>query len=222
MSNPTSTPPALDLKLEVIILPVADTDRAKRFYEGLGWRVDGDFVAGDDWRGVQMTPPGSPCSIQFGKGITTAAPGSLQGTYLVVADIEAARAELVGRGVEVSEIFHLEGFGPKGRVAGIDPTHRSYSSQATFTDPDGNGWRLQEVTTRLPGRGFGLEVATVTELLRDAEAQHGRFEPTAPKHHWSDFYAGYVVARAQGQTPEDAARAGAQRVESARHVAVQV
>ena len=152
-----------DLKLEVVVIPVSDVDRAKRFYESLGWRLDADFANGDDWRLVQMTPPGSPCSVMFGKGFTPAVPGSVQGTFLVVDDLEAARAQLIGQGVDVSEVFHFEGSllrvaGRKGRVPGPDPEGRSYFSFASFNDPDGNGWLLQEVTTRLPGRGLSLDV----------------------------------------------------------------
>jgi len=146
----------VDLKLENVVLPVSDVDRAKRFYEGLGWRMDADFTNGDDWRVVQMTPPNSRCSILFGKGLTTAAPGSLQGTFLVVEDIEKARAQLAGAGVDVSQVFHFEGpirvFGNKGRLPGKDPEGQSYRSWASFNDPDGNGWMLQEIKTRLPGR----------------------------------------------------------------------
>jgi catechol 2,3-dioxygenase-like lactoylglutathione lyase family enzyme len=205
----------VDLKLEVIVLPVSDVDRAKRFYESLGWRLDADF-SGGDWRVVQLTPPGSPCSIQFGKGVTTAAPGSAQGTFLVVDDIEAARASLIGRGVEISEVFHYAaGRGP--RVAGPDPQRRSYFSFASFSDPDGNSWLLQEIKTRLAGRGFSsLDVATLTELLREAEKYHGGYEPTAPKHHWSQWYAAYIVAREQGKTTEEAVKDGALHVEAAR------
>jgi catechol 2,3-dioxygenase-like lactoylglutathione lyase family enzyme len=207
------TAATVDLKLEVVVLPVSDVDRAKRFYDGLGWRLDADF-SGPDWRVVQMTPPGSPCSIQFGKGTTTAAPGSVQGTFLVVDDIEAARAALIGRGVEVSEVFHYAaGRGP--RVSGPDPQRRSYFSFASFNDPDGNSWLLQEIKSRLPGRGLSNDVATVTELLREAEQRHGQYEPTAPKHHWSEWYAAYIVAREQGRAPEDAARDGARHVEAA-------
>ena len=206
---------AVDLKLEVIVLPVSDVDRAKRFYTGLGWRQDADFSNGSDWRVVQLTPPGSPCSVHFGKGITTAAPGSVQGTYLVVDDIDAARAELVGHGVAVSDIFHVDP--ATGRGPGPDPQRRSYFSYASFSDPDGNSWLLQEIKTRLPGRGFSsLDVATLTELLREAEMHHGEYEPTAPKHHWSDFYAAYIVAREHGRTPENAAKDGALHVEETR------
>jgi len=209
----------VDTKLEVVVIPVSDVDRAKRFYASLGWRLDADFVNGD-LRGVQVTPPGSPCSIIFGKGITPAVPGSVQGLFLVVSDVEAARAELVRRGVSVSEVFHFDGLlrvDGKGRVPGVDPEHRPYRSWVSFTDPDGNGWMVQEITARLPGRGLSnLDVATLTELLRDAEKRHGEYERTAAKHHWSGWYAAYVVARQQGRTPEEAAKDAALRVEGAR------
>ena len=150
---------AVDLKLEVVVIPVSDVDRAKEFYGGLGWRLDADFAFDNGFRVVQFTPPGSGCSVQFGTNITSAAPGSAQGLYLIVSDIEAARDELVARGVEVSEVFHagtpgaqFQPDGTSGRVSGPAPDHASYSSFATFSDPDGNGWLLQEITTRLPGR----------------------------------------------------------------------
>jgi catechol 2,3-dioxygenase-like lactoylglutathione lyase family enzyme len=205
--NPTT---AVDLKLEVVPLPVADVERAKRFYEGLGWRLDADFTNGDDWRVVQLTPPGSPCSVSFGKGYTTAVPGSVQGTFLVVDDIEAARAELVGHGVDVSDVFHFDGnllhvTGTKGRLPGRDPKGSSYFSFASFSDPDGNSWLLQEVKTRFPGRGLSSDVVTLTDLLRETEDRHGGYEPAAPKHHWSEWYAGYIVARQRGKTPDQAA-----------------
>jgi catechol 2,3-dioxygenase-like lactoylglutathione lyase family enzyme len=209
---------AVDLKLEVVPLPVADVDRAKRFYEGLGWRLDADFSSGEEWRVVQLTPPGSPCSVSFGKNYTTAAPGSVQGTFLVVDDIEAARAELVGHGVEVTDVFHFDGnllrvTGTKGRLPGPDPKGSSYFSFASFSDPDGNSFLLQEVKTRFPGRGLSSDVATVTELLRETEERHGEYEPTAPKHHWSEWYAGYMVARQRGKTPEQAATDAALHLE---------
>ena len=210
----------MDMKLEVIVLPVSDVERTKRFYERLGWRLDADFVIGEDFRGVQLTPPGSPCSIVFGKGIMMAVPGSVQGLFLVVDDIEAARAQLIGYDVDVSEVFHFEGplhvTGTQGRVRGPDPKGSSYSSWASFSDPDGNGWLLQEIKTRLPGRGFSIDVATLTELLRDAEEHHGEYEPTAPKHHWSGWYAAYVVARERGRTPEQAAEDAALYMKKAR------
>ena len=206
-------PPAVDLKLEVVVIPVSDVDRSKQFYEGLGWRLDADFGNGNDWRVVQMTPPGSPCSIHFGKGLTTAAPGSVQGTYLVVADIEAARDELRERGAEVSDAFHFTSFGGP-RVEGPDPQGRSYGTFAAFRDPDGNSWLLQEIKSRLPGRGFSnLDVTTLTDLLREAEQRHGEYEPTAPKHHWSSWYGAYIVAREQGRTPDEAVKAATLAVE---------
>ncbi len=212
-----TTAATVELKLEVVVLPVSDVDRSKRFYESLGWRLDADFASGESWRGVQMTPPGSPCSIHFGKGITTAAPGSVQNLYLVVSDIEAARRELIGRGVDVSEAFHYTAFGGP-RVPGAEPSGRSYGTYATFSDPDGNSWLLQEIKTRLPGRGLSnLDVSTLTELLREAETRHGDYGPTAPKHHWSDWYAGYVVARQQGKAPEDAVTDAALHMERTRH-----
>jgi catechol 2,3-dioxygenase-like lactoylglutathione lyase family enzyme len=205
----------VDLKLEVVVLPVSDVDRAKRFYEGLGWRLDADFT-GEDWRAVQFTPPGSPCSIHFGKGVTTAVPGSVQGLFLVVDNIDTARAELLAKGADVSEPFHYAGIlGP--RLPGPDPERRSYASYASFKDPDGNGWLLQEIKTRLPGRGMALDLTTLTELLRETETRHGQYEPTAPKHHWSEWYAAYIVARERGRTPDDAAKDAALEVESAGH-----
>jgi catechol 2,3-dioxygenase-like lactoylglutathione lyase family enzyme len=147
----------MEMKLEVIVIPVSDVDRAKAFYQQLGWREDADFMASEDFRVIQVTPPGSPASVILGTGLTTAEPGSSQGLHLVVTDIEAARAELADSGIEISEVFHDAGgvfhhAGTEGRVAGPDPKHTSYSSFASFEDPDGNGWILQEITERLPGR----------------------------------------------------------------------
>jgi len=147
----------MDMKLEVVVVPVSDVDRAKHFYKALGWREDADVVTGEDFRVVQLTPPGSACSVIFGTGVTSAGPGSVEGLHLVVSDVVAARAELADRGVEVSEVFHDEGglfhhAGDTARVGGPDPDRRTYASYASFSDPDGNGWVLQEVTTRLPGR----------------------------------------------------------------------
>ena len=220
-SNESVQEPKVDLKLEVVILPVSDVERAKRFYMGLGWRLDADFAKGDGWRGVQLTPPGSPCSVIFGKGVTSAVPGSVKGTFLVVDDIGAARADLAEHGVDVSAVFHFEdGFhvtDTARRVPGPDPQGRSYSSWASFSDPDGNGWILQEVKTRLPGRGFStLDVANLTALLRETEKHHGEFEATAPKHHWSDWYAAYIFARQQGKSPEEAAKSGALHMRGVR------
>ena len=212
------TAATIDLKLEVVAIPVSDVDRAKRFYGSLGWRVDADFSNNSDWRLVQMTPPGSACSVMFGKGFTPVPPGSVQGTFLVVDDLEAARARLIGQGVEVSEVFHfdsnlLRAAEAKGRLAGPDPEGRSYLSFASFNDPDGNGWLLQQVTTRLPGRGMSSDVPTLTALLQETEKHHGAYEPTGPKHHWSTWYAAYIVARERGNTPEAAAAEAALQVE---------
>ena len=215
-ADPAPTAATVDLKLEVVVLPVADVDRSRRFYEGLGWRLDIDFANGPDFRAVQMTPPGSACSIHFGKGITTAEPGSVRNLYLAVSDMATARAELIRRGADVSEPFHFPSLGA-APMPGPHPDGRSYSTYATFSDPDGNSWLLQQITTRLPGRGFSsLDVATLTELLKDAENGHGQYEPTAPKHHWSDWYAAYIVARGEGKTADEAAAAGTRHVAAMR------
>jgi len=209
----------IDTKIEVVVIPVADVDRTKRFYEGLGWRLDADFTNGKDWRLVQMTPPGSPCSVMFGKGFTPAVPGSVQGTFLVVDNLDSTRAELAGHGVDVSEVFHFEGdrlvVDARGRTPGRDPQGRSYLSFASFSDPDGNGWLLQEVNGRLPGRGLSLDLATMTALLQETEKRHGEYEPTAPKHHWSQWYGAYMVARERGKTPDEAAREARRQIEGA-------
>jgi catechol 2,3-dioxygenase-like lactoylglutathione lyase family enzyme len=210
----------VDMKLAVVVIPVSDVERAKRFYLSMGWRLDGDFVDGDSWRVVQVTPPGSACSFFFGKGLTKATPGSLQGLLLMVDDVDAARAELIGKRVDVSQVFHFEGglhfTGTQGRAPGPDPERRSYFTFASFNDPDGNGWMLQEIKTRLPGRGFSsMDVATLTPLLREAEERHGEYEPNAPKHHWSEWYAAYLVARERGGTPEEASKDAALRVNAA-------
>jgi len=219
---PSSDTAPVDIKLEVVVIPVSDVDRAKAFYGDLGWRLDADFSAGDAWRVVQLTPPGSPSSVMFGKGLTSVSPGSAQGMFLVVDDVEAARAQLVAGGANVSEVFHFEHdllhvTGTNGRLAGPHPERRSYGSWASFSDPDGNGWVMQEVGARLPGRGLGsLNVATLTELLRETEQRHGDYEPTAPKHHWSTWYAAYMVARQRGKGSEEAARIAAHEVEESR------
>jgi catechol 2,3-dioxygenase-like lactoylglutathione lyase family enzyme len=218
MTTASATPRArtVDTKLEVVVIPVSDADRAKRFYGGLGWRLDADFAAGDDFRVIQFTPPGSPCSVIFGKNVTAAAPGSAQGLYLIVSDIEAARNDLLGRGVEISEVFHDAGgvyagtdepylFG-RLRVGGRDPEHRSYRSYASFSDPDGNGWLFQEVTARLPGRveADDTTFTSSTELataLRRAAAAHGEHEKRTGKHDadWPDWYAEYIVREQAGK-----------------------
>ena len=213
----------VDMKLEVVVIPVTDVDRAKNFYAGLGWRLDADFPFDNGFRVVQFTPPGSGCSLQFGTKITSAAPGSAHGLYLIVSDIEAARNELVACSVDVSEVFHsgtpgaqFQPDGASGRVSGSAPNHASYGSFATFSDPDGNSWLLQEVTTRLPGRGLSMDLTTLTELLRETEERHGKYEPTAPKHHWSSWYAAYIVARENGRTPDEAAKDAVLHIEGAR------
>jgi len=202
----------MDTKLEVVVLPVSDVDRAKEFYAALGWREDADFAAGESFRVVQMTPPGSPASVIFGTGVTDAAPGSAQDLVLAVEDVDEVRTELAKRGADVGEVWHdADGIfyrgGGRNRVSGPDPQRRSYCSFASFHDPDGNGWVLQEVTTRLPGRlwsDFGTDTAALAELLHEAEEQHGRFEPTAPKHDWWDWYAPFIVARRLGRSQEEA------------------
>jgi catechol 2,3-dioxygenase-like lactoylglutathione lyase family enzyme len=201
----------LDMKLEVIVIPVADVNRAKEFYSRLGWRLDADRAAGDNFRIVQLTPPGSECSIQFGTGITSVAPGSAQDLYLVVSDVGAARDELVARGVEASEVFH-EGapgarfqHGTNSRVSGPAPDDASYGSFASFSDPDGNGWLFQEITTRLPGRvdpaatSFG-SASDLAGALRRAAAAHGEHEKRIghADADWPDWYAKYMVAEQAG------------------------
>jgi catechol 2,3-dioxygenase-like lactoylglutathione lyase family enzyme len=202
----------VDAKLEVVVLPVADVDRAKDFYGQLGWRLDADIARGDDFRIVQLTPPGSGCSIQFGPNMTSAAPGSARGLYLIVSDIEAARADLVARGAEVSEVFHEGKPGARFRPAGADvrasgpaPEHGSYGSFASFSDPDGNGWLLQEITTRLPGRVDAAQTAyasgaDLASAMRRASAAHGEHEKRigAADPDWPDWYAAYMVAEQAG------------------------
>ena len=191
-----------DMKLEVITIPVSDVDRAKKFYGGLGWRLDADFSHGSD-RAVQFTPPGSQCSIHFG---ATGKPGSAQGLFLIVSDIQAARDDLTSRGVEVSDVFHYAaGPGPfGGQVSGPAPDHLSYGSYATFRDPDGNGWLLQEVTTRFPGRVAGdttyASVADLAQALRRAEAAHGQHEARTGERDadWPSWYAEYMVREQSG------------------------
>ncbi len=202
----------VDLKLEVVVIPVADADRSKEFYAGLGWRLDADFSYDNGFRVVQFTPPGSLCSIQFGTRITAASPGSAHGLYLVVSDIDAGRAELIDRGAKVSDVFHagspgaqLQSDDGSGRVNGPDLDHKSYSSFATFEDPDGNGWLLQEVTGRLPGRvepdvtSFS-SAGDLASALRRAEAAHGQHEKRIGKADpdWPDWYATFMVAEQTG------------------------
>jgi catechol 2,3-dioxygenase-like lactoylglutathione lyase family enzyme len=212
-ASATADEKRVDLKLEVVVLPVSDVDRAKEFYGRLGWRLDADFAFDNAFRVVQLTPPGSGCSIQFGSKITSATPGSAQGTYLIVTDVQAARDELASHGVDVSDVFHPETPGAQfqtddrsGRVTGPAPDHASYSSFATFSDPDGNGWLLQEITTRLPGRvepaetGF-VSAADLASALRRAASAHGEHEKRSGQadENWPDWYASYIVAERAGE-----------------------
>ena len=202
---------------EVTTLPVADVDRAKAFYERLGWRLDIDFKPSRDTRAVQFTPPGSSASIQFGQGTNTMTE-PLQGLFLVVEDIEAARADLVARGVDVSEIWHLEP--GQGRVPGRDPERRSYFSRATFADPDGNQWVLQEITERIPGRVDVSDSAPLADLLLETAKRHGGFEAVAPPHDWWDWYGAYMNARESGSTPDQANAAAGRYMADVKHVVV--
>jgi catechol 2,3-dioxygenase-like lactoylglutathione lyase family enzyme len=216
---------SLDMKLEVVVVPVADVDRAKRFYASIGWRLDADFATSEAFRVVQFTPPGSPASVIFGAGITSAAPGSVDGLILAVDDVEAARAALVARGVDVSEVFHDEGgvlyhAGTEGRLPGPDPERKSYGSWASFSDPDGNGWLLQEVTTRLPGRVAEPDIAALAELLLDTALHHDVFEKAAPEHNWWDWYAPYLNARRHGSDAAEAAAAADLYMKDVHGVAV--
>ena len=196
----------MNMKLEVVVIPVSDVDRAKRFYGGLGWRLDADFIVGEEFRVVQFTPRGSPCSVHFGTGILSAVPGSTRGLYLVVSDIQSARAELIDRGVDVSEVFHRAGPG-QPPLSGLDPARRSYFSYATFSDPDGNEWLLQEVTTRFPGRidSNATSFASASDLasaMRRASIAHGEHETRTGgqrDENWPDWYAAYMVAEQAGK-----------------------
>jgi catechol 2,3-dioxygenase-like lactoylglutathione lyase family enzyme len=205
----------VDMKLEIVVIPVSDVDRAKEFYGRLGWRLDADYDAGNDFRIIQLTPPGSGCSVIFGKNVTAAAPGSAQGLYLIVSDIAAARANLLDRGIKVSEVFHDANgvyagsdepylFG-RLRVSGPHPDHPSYRSFASFRDPDGNGWLLQEITQREPGRVEGdttfSSAADLAAALRRAEAAHGEHEKRTGRHdaNWADWYAEHMVREQAGK-----------------------
>ena len=217
-----------DMKLEVVLLGVSDVDRAKAFYEKLGWRLDVDVAAGG-FRGVQLTPHNSQASIIFGKGITSARPGSADSLVLAVDDIDAVRDELIARSVGVSEVFHYAGgpFNnavPNPRAGGRDPQGRSYFSFASFEDPDGNRWLLQEITTRLPGREWestraqATDVAALAELLRETSEHHDPYEKSHAEHHWWDWYAPYLSARQNGSNPEQAAAAAERHMEEVLHV----
>jgi catechol 2,3-dioxygenase-like lactoylglutathione lyase family enzyme len=212
-SNDPTSVPKIDEKLEVVVIPVSDVDRAKRFYANLGWRLDADFPFDNGFRIVQFTPPGSGCSVQFGTKITAAAPGSTKGIYLIVGDIEAARRDLVAHGADVSEIFHaktpgaqFQPDGTSGRASGPATDRASYGSFATFSDLDGNGWLLQEITTRLPGRVDQAQTtfASANDLasaLRRASAAHGEHEKRIghADPNWPDWYAEYMVREQAGQ-----------------------
>lgn len=211
MTTENSQP--VDLKLEVVLIGVSDVDRAKAFYQNLGWRLDADYASGD-FRVIQFTPPNSEASIIFGKGVTSTRPGAVDGLVLKVDDVEAARKDLISRGATVSAVFHFAA-GPfnnaveNPRVFGPDPERRSYSSFASFEDPDGNGWLLQEIKTRLPGREWAssrsMDVPTLAELLHETEQHHGAYEKTHAQHNWWDWYAAYMSDRQNGKDSEDAA-----------------
>lgn len=206
MTSTGSSAPAeaVDMLLEVVTVPVSDPDRAKDFYQNLGWRLDADIVRGDAFRVIQFTPTHSACSIAFGVGVTTGEPGSLRRLILAVPDIDAARNDLVSRGIAVSELFHLAG----GRAPGPDPEGRSYQTYAAFSDPDGNEFLLQEITTRLPGRQWAdpaTDVASRAALLKETAEHHDPYEKSHAPHNWWDWYSAYMTAREQGQSPDDAA-----------------
>lgn len=224
MTEPEKAQP--DMKLEVVVLAVSDVDRAKAFYENLGWRLDIDVAAGE-FRGVQVTPHNSAASVIFGKGVTSAKSGSVPNLLLAVADIDAARDYLITRGVAVSEVFHFAGgpmnnTGENPRVAGRDPEGRSYFSFASFEDPDGNSWLLQEITARLPGREWkstpAMDVATLAQLLLETGQHHDQFEKSHAEHHWWDWYAAYFNARQNGSTPEAATLAANRYMEEVLQV----
>jgi catechol 2,3-dioxygenase-like lactoylglutathione lyase family enzyme len=211
--NTAATPTAgrVDMKLEVVVMPVSDVDRAKRFYESLGWRLDADFPVGDDFRVVQVTPPGSEASIIFGDGVTSAEPGSVEDLQLTVFDIDAARADLAARGVDVSDVFHDAGAvfhhaGTEGRVSGPAPEHADYGSFASFSDTDGNGWLLQEIKVRLPGRANGIATrydgaSDLSKALLRAAMAHGEHEARTGEADpdWPDWYAEYMVRERAGE-----------------------
>jgi catechol 2,3-dioxygenase-like lactoylglutathione lyase family enzyme len=217
----------MNMKLEVVIIPVSDVDRAKAFYEKLGFRLDIDIVS-ENFRGIQLTPPQSEASVIFGKGVTSAKTGSAE-LVLAVDNVDAAREDLIARGVNVSEVFHYAA-GPfnntiaNPRVAGRDPEGRSYFSFASFEDPYGNCWLLQEITTRLPGREWeqkparALDVATLAELLHETEQHHGEYEKTHGKHNWWDWYAAYFSSRQNGSSPEQATVAADSYMSEVHHV----
>ena len=218
---------AVDMKLEVVVMGVSDVDRAKAFYEKVGFRLDIDIV-NENFRGIQFTPPRSGASIIFGKGVTSAKPGSAD-LVLAVDNVDAAREDLIARGVKVSDVFHYAG-GPfnntleNARIAGRDPEGRSYFSFASFEDPDGNRWLLQEITERLPGREWEqtrarpMDVATIAELLHETEERHGQYEKTHAKHNWWDWYAPYLNARQTGRSSAEAVAAANRYMDEVHHV----
>jgi len=226
-NNPKDEP--VDLKLEVVVIGVSDVDRAKAFYERLGWRLDADFTKGDEFRVVQFTPHNSDAAIIFGKGVTAAKPGAVKSLTLVVNDIDAACKDLAARGAKVSEVFHFAG-GPfndgvkNPRVSGHDPESRTYFTFASFEDPDGNGYLVQEITSRLPGREWkstsnrATDVATLAELLHETSEHHDHYEKTHAAHHWWDWYAPYLSARQRGSSPEEAAAAADRYMDEVHHI----
>lgn len=210
----------VNMLLEVVVLPVADPDRSKAFYQGLGWRLDADINVDDSHRIIQFTPPESPASIQFGTGISTTPPGSVRDVYLIVEDIEAARTALLSHGAQVSDVWH--GLGPGGdrRAPGPDPAGGTYRSFATFADPDGNTFLLQQITQRLPGRVWGTDIGELAGLLHETSERHGTFEAVAPQHDWWDWYAAYMSARQSGSSPDEAAAAAGRYMADVKHIVV--
>jgi catechol 2,3-dioxygenase-like lactoylglutathione lyase family enzyme len=209
------------MKFEVAVLPVADDERAKAFYQGLGWRLDADIAIDENHRVVQLTPPGSPASIQFGRGATTMTPGAVQDLFLIVEDIEAARRELIGHGADVSEAWHGPGLdNVEKRMPGPEPERASYRSFASFADPDGNRWLLQEITQRLPGRVWQTDIGELAALLRETAQHHGAFEKVAPPHDWWDWYAAYMDARQRESEPETASQAAGRYMAEVKHIVV--
>jgi len=212
---------SVDMKFEVAVLPVADPDRSKAFYQGLGWRLDIDLPIDDQHRIIQFTPPGSPASIQFGTGTTDMTAGSVQDLYLIVDDVEAARADLMSHGADVSDIWHGPGLdNVEKRMPGRDPDGSTYRSFATFADPDGNSFLLQEITERLPGRVWPTDVGALAELLHETAEHHGSFEKVAPPHDWWDWYAAYMDARQRGSSQEEASAAAGRYMADVKHVVV--
>lgn len=224
----SEVPHGVHMALEMIVLPVADVERSKRFYTGLGWRLDVDRSPADGFRVVQVTPTCSPTSILFGEGVTRSEPGSIETILLVVEDVNAARAELLAHGAEVSEVFHGPGAGFRHvsggpREAGRDPEGRSYLTWVTFEDPDGNGWVLQEIKERLPGREWTTDatagVAGLAELLHETADHHDHYEKTHEQHNWWDWYAAYMDARRNGDDSDAAAQAANRYMDEVKHIA---